>query len=323
MKRVDMRKFVLGEDAIGAEQTLPLSAIVLPDYQPRTYFDESKIDELVQSIKSQGLLTRLIVRRINGRDKYELVAGGRRYRAATRAGLKEVPVVVKKLTDDEALSIALTENLLREDQNPLEETEGIVRLIALKTGLPVEAIPSLLIRMYNASRRKTEDEQNVLFTDEGKTVKSVFADLGTLGWESFVSSRLPLLNLPENILVALREGKIEYTKAKAIAKLKQAAARADLLEKAVSENLSLTQIREITRKMLKEEDCIEGAATQIASLSKRLKKAELWKREPKKWKKVQDLLQKIETLLQEENLQVEGDSREIESTNVRESPDSE
>ena len=114
---------------------------------------------MVLSIKSQGLLSRLIVRRISGTDSYELVAGGRRFRAARKAGLAEVPVIVKKLTDDEALEIAITENLQREDLNPLEETEGILRLLSSRLDIPSIEIPSLLVKMYNDSKRKEESEQ--------------------------------------------------------------------------------------------------------------------------------------------------------------------
>jgi ParB family chromosome partitioning protein len=299
-KRNNMKSFVYGEEQMGTEQNLPISVIVLPDYQPRLFFDKQKLEELAQNIKSQGILNRLIVRRITGTDKYELVAGGRRFRAAQKAGLSEVPVVVKKLTDDEALAIALTENLQREDLNPLEETEGIIRLLAVKTGNPQEAIPQILTRMYNDSKRKSSSEQNVLFTDDGQTIQAVFNELSTISWESFVSSRLSLLNLPRDILSPLKEGKIEYTKAKAIAKVKDEEKRVELLEEAITHELSLSQIRERLR-LLGSQESNNSTPTAQKSLNEtyeKLKKAQLWKKDPKKWHKAQTLLMKLEQLLE-------------------------
>jgi ParB family chromosome partitioning protein len=302
-KRNNMKSFVYGEEQMGTEQNLPISVIVLPDYQPRIFFDEQKLEELAQNIKSQGILNRLIVRRIAGTDKYELVAGGRRFRAAQKAGLSEVPVVVKKLADDEALAIAITENLQREDLNPFEETEGIIRLLAVRTGKPQEAIPQILTRMYNDSKRKSSSEQNVLFTDEGQTIQAVFNELSTISWESFVSSRLSLLNLPKDILSALKEGKIEYTKAKAIARIKDEEKRAELLEQATAQELSLSQIRERLR-LLESQESDNSTPTVQKTLSEtyeKLKKAQLWKKDPKKWHKAQTLLKKLEQLLESDS----------------------
>jgi ParB family chromosome partitioning protein len=302
-KRNDMKSFVYGEEQMGTEQNLPISVIVLPDYQPRIFFDEQKLEELAQNIKSQGILNRLIVRRIAGTDKYELVAGGRRFRAAQKAGLSEVPVVVKKLADDEALAIAITENLQREDLNPFEETEGIIRLLAVRTGKPQEAIPQILTRMYNDSKRKSSSEQNVLFTDEGQTIQAVFNELSTISWESFVSSRLSLLNLPRDILSPLKEGKIEYTKAKAIARIKDEEKRAELLEQAIAQELSLSQIRERLR-LLESQESDNATPTVQKTLSEtyeKLKKSQLWKKDPTKWRKAQTLLKKLEQLLESDS----------------------
>jgi len=94
--------------------------------QPRKHFDESKLQELSDSIREKGILEPLVVRRMD--QGYELVVGERRWRAAQKAGLKEVPVLVKELPDREALEISLIENLQREDLNPIEEAEAFKRL---------------------------------------------------------------------------------------------------------------------------------------------------------------------------------------------------
>ncbi len=108
--------------------TLPLSEIVPNEDQPRKTFDEAALDELADSIRQHGILQPLLVRPI-ATGGYQLVAGERRWRASKRAGLKEVPVVVKELSDTETMEIAIIENLQREDLNPIEEAEGLQALI--------------------------------------------------------------------------------------------------------------------------------------------------------------------------------------------------
>jgi len=95
-------------------------------FQPRRTFDEAKIDELAASIRNQGIIQPLVVRRKG--DGYELIAGERRWRAAMRTGLAQVPIVVRDASDHEALQLALIENLQREDLNPIEEANGYRRL---------------------------------------------------------------------------------------------------------------------------------------------------------------------------------------------------
>jgi ParB family chromosome partitioning protein len=95
-------------------------------FQPRHSFDEAKIDELSASIREKGILEPLLVRR--SQNRYELIAGGRRLRAAVKAGLKEVPVIVREATDTEVLQLALIENLQREDLNPIDEARAYRRL---------------------------------------------------------------------------------------------------------------------------------------------------------------------------------------------------
>ena len=104
----------------GIEEVLPNRS------QPRKHFDDSKLQELAESIKEKGILEPLIVRRMG--QGYEIVVGERRWRAAQKAGLKEVPVLVKEIEGREALEISLIENLQRENLNPVEEAEGFRRL---------------------------------------------------------------------------------------------------------------------------------------------------------------------------------------------------
>ncbi len=115
------------EDMV-ATNTLPISEIIPNKEQPRKTFDEAALSELAESIKQHGVLQPLLVRPLAD-GGYQLVAGERRWRASRMAGLREIPVVVKELTDTETMEIAIIENLQREDLNPIEEAEGLQALI--------------------------------------------------------------------------------------------------------------------------------------------------------------------------------------------------
>ncbi|MCG2585234.1 ParB/RepB/Spo0J family partition protein [Massilia sp. TS11] len=108
--------------------TLPVEKMQAGKYQPRTRMDEGALQELAASIKTQGIMQPVLVRPI-GEAKYEIIAGERRFRAAQLAGLSEIPVLVREVDDQQAAAMALIENMQREDLNPLEEAQGIQRLI--------------------------------------------------------------------------------------------------------------------------------------------------------------------------------------------------
>ena len=106
---------------------LKLAQLQAGKYQPRTRMDEGSLYELAESIKAQGVMQPVLVRRLNG-DRYEIIAGERRARAAKLAGLDEIPVLVRDVPDESAAAMALIENIQREDLNPLEEAQGLKRL---------------------------------------------------------------------------------------------------------------------------------------------------------------------------------------------------
>ena len=117
--------------APGLPTTLPLKALRAGKYQPRTRMDEGSLYELAESIKSQGVMQPILVRPVGPpQDKsYEIIAGERRFRAAGLAGLDAVPVLVREVADEAAAVMALIENIQREDLNPLEEAQGLQRLV--------------------------------------------------------------------------------------------------------------------------------------------------------------------------------------------------
>ncbi|WP_298911346.1 ParB/RepB/Spo0J family partition protein [uncultured Nostoc sp.] len=338
-----------------SDQTIPLDQIILPATQPRRYFDTEALKQLTESIKQHGILQPLLVRPVDD-GKHEVVAGERRYRAALSIGLKVVPVVIRELDDNAAFQFALIENLLREDLNPVEETEGILQLLALKLGRSVEEIPPLLYRLQRQHQKastvthnvmgepvvdsvepthnvmgevETESTNNVISDNEGdiglfthnvmgetetdnsdlnqepplnpdlKIVEEVFDGLGLMTWESFVKNRLPLLNLPEDILDALREGTLEYTKARAIAQIQKLDERVEFLEQAIANNWSLSEIRQrISEK--KAAGSTENTESndykeRFTAATTKLRKLRIWS-DPKKRKQIEKLLAQLETL---------------------------
>ena len=123
---------VLGAAGPGLPASLRLSDMVPGQYQPRTRMDEGALYELAESIKAQGIMQPILVRQLsNGANqgKYEIIAGERRFRAAKLAGLDSVPVLVRDVPDESAAAMGLIENIQREDLNPLEEAQGLQRLV--------------------------------------------------------------------------------------------------------------------------------------------------------------------------------------------------
>ena len=122
---------LLGTDSAAPREslaTLPVGRIRPGKYQPRTRMDQQALAELAASIRTQGLMQPLLVRPVD-RDRYELIAGERRWRAAQMAGLEEVPVLVREVPDEAALALSLIENIQRENLNPMEEAAGVQRLV--------------------------------------------------------------------------------------------------------------------------------------------------------------------------------------------------
>jgi ParB family chromosome partitioning protein len=119
-----------GELSQGLPSTLPMNKLQAGKYQPRTRMDEGALAELADSIRAQGIMQPILVRPVDAvKGRYEIIAGERRFRAAQLAGLTEVPVLVKDVADEHAAAMALIENIQREDLNPLEEAQGVKRLL--------------------------------------------------------------------------------------------------------------------------------------------------------------------------------------------------
>lgn len=190
--------------------TLPIAALTPCRNQPRKHFDEVALDELAASIRSQGVIQPLLVRprRTETATVYEIVAGERRWRAAQRAGLSEVPVFLREMSDEDALTAALIENLQREDLNPLEEAQAIQML---RDRLP-----------YN---------QEELAQRLGKS-------------RSAVANALRLLQLPEPMRAALKEGAFTPGHARAVLALPETAVQETLFQAVLTHHLSVREAEE-------------------------------------------------------------------------------
>lgn len=270
-----------------------IKEIHLPPQQPRRYFDPDALKELVNSIKEHGILQPLLVRPLAS-GGYELVAGERRYRAASESQLIEVPVVIRELSNSEALSLALIENLQREDLNPIEETEGILQLLSLHLETTQSEVISLLYRLSNESKGKVT--RNVTGKETVDKVEKLFNSIGTMNWSSFVRNRLPLLKLPQEIREALQSGKIAYTKASLIARVKDKQVRNSLLSETLKNNLSLSQIKARIEELQPNSDKLSDPLNlRLKTAYKKINKSKVWS-DPKKRQKLEKLLSQLEAL---------------------------
>lgn len=185
------------------DSTLPISEIKPNKGQPRKTFRPEELAELTDSIKQNGILQPLLVRKKG--SGYEIVAGERRYQAAKAAGLSEVPVVIREISDDEVFKLALIENLQRSDLSPLEEAHGYRQLIKEK-GLTQEELAKILSKSRSA-----------------------------------ITNTLRLLDLPEEVQGLVEEGKLTAGHARAILAVPSEDGRIQLAQKVVEERLSVRQ----------------------------------------------------------------------------------
>jgi ParB family transcriptional regulator, chromosome partitioning protein len=296
-----MKRFVADPSAVQLAQpvnTISLSAVKLPTKrQPRRYFAPEKMAQLVASVKEHGILEPVLVRPL-GEETYELIAGERRLRAAKAVGLTEIPVVCKDFSDQEALQVALMENLQRDDLNPIEETEAVLELLAIALDTNIEEVKSVIYQAANAKNRGQALKENVSLQLE--KLESCLQEIGRFNLESLRSSRLPLLNLPLDILSALREGKLEYTKARAIARLKDERQREELLVQVLGESLSLSEIKARLKELKPETEVSTEQALidRMMEVAKRLKQSKAWS-ERKKKERITKLLEELEKLTEE------------------------
>ncbi|MCQ2408138.1 MAG: ParB/RepB/Spo0J family partition protein [Oscillospiraceae bacterium] len=202
-------------DPTSGVQSVRISEIEQNRSQPRKRFDDEALTELAESIQAHGMLQPIVVRPI-GERRYQIVAGERRWRAAKRIGLSEVPVIIRELSDHEASQIALIENLQRENLNPIEEALG-----------------------YQA-----------LMQQFGMTQEEVAKTVGRS--RSSVANSLRLLNLPVLVQDYLEKGKITAGHAKALAGIKDETLLIRCAQRAAEDNITVREIESLVQKQTAE-----------------------------------------------------------------------
>ncbi len=199
---------------------LKTEQLIANPFQPRTHFDEQKIEELAVSIKNHGLIQPIVVRQIG--DKYEIVAGERRWRAALKLGLATVPVIVKSLSDDETATIALIENLQREELTVIEEATAYQQLILLQS----------------------------------ITQEQLAQQIGVS--QSAIANKLRLLQLSDEVKEALFERKISERHGRSLLKITERAQQLKLLNDVIDRDLSVKQLDTKIKFLLEENNIKKG-----------------------------------------------------------------
>lgn len=188
---------LLGETPVDLSQAndiraLPVSELRVGSAQPRRSFDLERLSELAESVREHGVLQPLLVRSVDGH--YEIVAGERRWRAAQLAGLSEVPVVIRQLSDEQARAAALIENLQRDNLNVIDEVDGKLELVALTLGLDREKARKRLMQLLRTVPGDEHEQLDQVFRSMGET------------WRTFAKNKLRILNWPQPVLEALHAG---------------------------------------------------------------------------------------------------------------------
>ncbi|MBQ5938813.1 MULTISPECIES: ParB/RepB/Spo0J family partition protein [unclassified Massilia] len=205
---------------------LPVAQIQAGKYQPRTRMDEGSLSELASSIKTQGIMQPVLVRPLHDGSgsgaRYEIIAGERRFRAAQMAGLEEIPVLVRDVDDQAAAAMALIENIQREDLNPLEEAQGIQRLIS----------------------------------DFNFTHEQAAAAVGRS--RSAVSNLLRLINLAQPVQTMLMAGDIDMGHARALLAV-DSASQITLANQVIAKRLSVRETEKLVARAIEEQNAPAAA----------------------------------------------------------------
>ncbi|HEX8559197.1 MAG TPA: ParB/RepB/Spo0J family partition protein [Pyrinomonadaceae bacterium] len=213
---------------------IDLDLIEPNNFQPRTTFDESRLEELAQSIKANGIIQPLLVRKVSG-DRYQLVAGERRWRASQRAGMQRVPCVVKEIPEDKMLELALIENIQRQELNAIEEAHAYKRLIE-----------TLDLTQEMVAQRVGRDR-------------------------TFITNYLRLLRLPEDIQQLVEAEQLSMGHARALLGVDDAEIQRKLAKEIIDKGLSVRQTERTIKRIVEGADV---AAVSAAKADPNFKSAE-------------------------------------------------
>lgn len=298
------------EDAIANSTSvhdIQLELIDRWEQQPRKFFDQGALESLADTFKRKGFKGVILVRPHPEREKrYQIVWGERRFRAAQIAALPSVQCCVEQLDDDEALDLAMGENLLREDLSKLEETIGLLAVLQSKTGLEESAI----IRMVNSHTRYWKNGSYTGTNDEAAEKLPVIVELlkrYNVALSTFKSKHLQVLGLPEDVKKAHLEGGLDYSKAIEIGKIGDEFERADMLELVAEGKLtSLKDVSEAVKDLTEEpkraptQEDWQGRFKFAVTKFKSQKTWEYLMQDAERKDRIQSLVQELEELLEDE-----------------------
>ena len=282
----------LHEDGV-ERRSIPLSEIIFNLNQPRRYLDESALAALTDSIREHGVLEPILVRQAG--EKFELIAGERRTRAAQAAGLDAIHAVVLNLDENQALEIAIIENLQREDLNPVEETDAVLRLLSVRLEKPIATVLELIRQVYDESRGRGGN--NVISKADRDRVVKIFLSLGRFTPASFFTNRVPLLDMPADLIKAVREGKLHYTKARKLARIQDSTIRTVMLQRTLLEGLSVTDLDQAIKESSKQQTRDDDASRMVRSLKSRLSASRIERLNAQDRRRITILMEELNTLL--------------------------
>ena len=217
----------------GGSTFININAVDVNPNQPRTDFEDDVLDELSESIKEFGIIQPLIVKRVN-KDRYELIAGERRLRAATRAGLETVPVIVREADEQQSALIALIENVQRENLSFLEESRAYKKL------MEVHGLTQTMIAQKVGKKQST------------------------------ISNKLRLLSLPDDIQKVITENKLTERHARALLKVEDEEMRHYIIERIIKNNLNVTQSEKLINDILSKQENSRHGGERIHFINYRL-----------------------------------------------------
>lgn len=286
---------------------IPLELIDPASWNARKHFDKDALKRLADDIAANGLIQAITVRPKN--ERYEVVAGERRFRATRLLGHAAIKANVRQLDEAAAHQVALLENLNREDLNSYEETIGYLQLLEIKLSdfeyfkeiqqdtTSQEAVIKILNRLWNETKQpKAYRSTNNVISKQVKgsqiedVILSTFTDLGKMSWESFFQNRLPLLRLPQDVLDTLNRGTIPYTKARLLARIENESTRVALTQEVIEQGHSVSKLRRLVKSHISQ-DAPTSLLDQVTEISKLIRKYEI--------EKDSDKRQRIDVLLKE------------------------
>jgi ParB family transcriptional regulator, chromosome partitioning protein len=270
-------------------------------FQYRKSFDPIEQAKLTESIKEWGVLENLIVRVVDG--EYELIAGERRQISAIEAD-RLVPIKVMELFDRDARRIAAAENLNRVNLNPVEETCAVLNLIAADLEMEsIDEVKSVLYELDNIDRGhikigSTPNVSGRIDLQRGVVNRILTENFGAMKLGSFIKTRLPLLNLSEELLDAIFKG-IEPSKVQAIGKIEDPEQRADLLRLVLDGGMSLGDVRKQVSalKHSAQTDTPPAQKDRVRAITKKIVSLKIWETDPDKWARLEGMFEEMEQMI--------------------------